>query len=164
MKNDVFKKNKIKIIIFSVFVILSVVSIGVCAWIIKDLNTENYTFDEPTYWQKYFSIDVKGLNDFKHGKVKIYNALDELSSKFPSIKNDPRQNIIVTFLKHAFKDGIYENKAVSVDTFKVAIRAYNALFGTIIGLSSLLFITSTGFIVNSSIELMYLKASPKAQQ
>ncbi|UOE64043.1 hypothetical protein MbovWib_02810 [Mycoplasmopsis bovis] len=44
------------------------------------------------------------------------------------------------------------------------LKAYNALFGTIIGLSSLLFITSAGFIVNSSIELMYLKATPKAQQ
>ncbi|AEI90104.1 hypothetical protein [Mycoplasmopsis bovis] len=164
MKKNVFKTNKVKIIIFSVLAILSIVSIGVCSWIIKDLNTKYFNFQEPTYWQKWFSIDVKGLKDLQDGKLTIYNALDELSSKFPSIKNDPRQNHIVEFLKAGLNQAIYENKAVSTETFKVATKAYNALFGTIIGLSSLLFITSAGFIVNSSIELMYLKATPKAQQ
>lgn len=164
MKNNVFKMNKVKIIIFSVLVILSVVSIGICAWIIKDLNTKYYNFQKPTYWQEYFSIDVKGIKDLQDGKATIYNALDELSNKFPSIKNDPRQNSIVEYLKAGLNHAIYENKAISTETYKVATKAYNALFGTIIGLSSLLFITSAGLIVNSSIELMYLKALPKAQQ
>ncbi len=139
----------------------------ICSQILKELNTTFAALQpENGFWKSKFLNDayiaeritgrilyipeyINGLkNDLPEKSELTIKTLDEINKVINSdLINSPVKNA-----KHLI--GIFERTCSN----------YNALFGTIIGLSSLLFITSAGFIVNSSIELMYLKATPKAQQ
>ncbi|MCE6090722.1 hypothetical protein J7894_01300 [Mycoplasmopsis agalactiae] len=143
-----------------------IVTISICSWIINDLNTPE--------WK------IRVYDSFWKNKIlKSSVALDELivhMNRFPLAFEDIKQDIsnnksaidAINELINAYNRDLLNDPISGANNLVGAtnrtLKSYNALFGTIIGLSSLLFITSAGFIVNSSIELMYLKASPKAQQ
>ncbi len=166
MKKEDFKRNILRICVFSGFLILLIVTISICSWIINDLNIPE--------WK------IKAYDSFWKDKIlKNSVALDGLivhMNRFPLVAEDIKQDIssnksaidainklINVYNSELLNDPIWGANNL-VGATNRTLNAYNALFGTIIGLSSLLFITSAGFIVNSSIELMYLKATPKAQQ
>ncbi|MCA8839666.1 hypothetical protein [Mycoplasmopsis bovis] len=167
MKKNDFKRNIFKICIFLIIFILSIISMIICSQILKELNTTFAALQPKNgFWKSKFLNDAYIAETITQRILYIPDYINGLKNDLPE-KSELTLKTLDEINKVINRDLInspVDNAKHLIGIFERTRSNYNALLGTIIGLSSLLFITSAGFIVNSSIELMYLKATPKAQQ